>query len=79
MCLLAASAWPSMQWAYIFGRTTLCPARRATSVAGTPRRITRGVASRPELFVRGNADDLKSDPGGWMAADGQVLAHGCGP
>jgi hypothetical protein len=35
--LVGGVAWPSMQWAYIFSRTTtLCPARRATSVAGTP-------------------------------------------
>jgi hypothetical protein len=37
------------------------------------------VASRPELFVRGDADDIKADPGAWMAADGQVLAHGRDP
>ena len=37
------------------------------------------VASRPELFVRGDADDIKSDPAGWMAAGGQVLAHGRDP
>jgi hypothetical protein len=37
------------------------------------------VADRPELFVRGDADDLKSDPGGWMAAARQVLAHGRDP
>jgi hypothetical protein len=37
------------------------------------------VADRPELFVRGDADDLKADPGGWMAVAGQVLAHGRDP
>ena len=37
------------------------------------------VASRPELFVRGDEDDIKSDPAGWMAAAGQVLAHGRDP
>ena len=37
------------------------------------------VACRPELFVRGDADDLKADPGGWMAVAGQVLAHGRDP
>jgi hypothetical protein len=37
MRLLTAPTSPSMQWAYTFRRTaTLCPARRATSVAGTP-------------------------------------------
>ncbi len=37
------------------------------------------VTSRPELFVRGDADDIKADPGGWMSAAGQVLAHGRDP
>ena len=37
------------------------------------------VTSRPELFVRGDADDIKADPGGWMAAAGQVLARGRDP
>ena len=37
------------------------------------------VTSRPELFVRGDVDDIKSDPGGWMSAAGQVLAHGRDP
>ena len=37
------------------------------------------VASRPELFVRGDADDIKADPAGWTAAAGQVLAHGRDP
>ena len=37
------------------------------------------VTSRPELFVRGDADDIKADPAGWIAAAGQVLAHGRDP
>ena len=37
------------------------------------------VTSRPQLFVRGDADDIKADPGGWMSAGGQVLAHGRDP
>ena len=37
------------------------------------------VTSRPELFVRGDADDIKADPAGWMTAAGQVLAHGRDP
>jgi hypothetical protein len=37
------------------------------------------MASRPELLVRGDADDLKSNPGGWMTAAGRVLAHGRDP
>jgi hypothetical protein len=31
------------------------------------------------LFVRGDADDIKADPAGWMTAAGQVLAHGRDP
>ena len=37
------------------------------------------VTSRPELFVRGDEDDIKADPAGWIAAAGQVLAHGRDP
>ena len=37
------------------------------------------MASRPELFVRGDADDIKSNPEGWMVTAGQVLAHGRDP
>ena len=33
------------------------------------------VTSRPELFVRGDENDLKTDPAGWVKAAGQVLAH----
>jgi hypothetical protein len=35
--------------------------------------------SDPELFVRGSDDDLRADPAAWMAAGGQVLAHGRDP
>jgi hypothetical protein len=37
------------------------------------------VTSRPELFVRGGEDDIKADPGGWLAVGGNVLAHGRDP
>jgi len=37
------------------------------------------VTSRPELFVRGQQSDLEADPAGWLAAAGQVLAHGRDP
>ena len=37
------------------------------------------VSSRPELFIRGDEHDIKADPAGWMAAAGQVLAHGRDP
>jgi hypothetical protein len=35
--------------------------------------------SDPELFIRGSEDDLRADPAGWVAAGGQVLAHGRDP
>ena len=37
------------------------------------------VEASPELFVRGDRGDLEADPAGWLAADGQVLAHGRDP
>jgi hypothetical protein len=37
------------------------------------------VTSRPELFVAGGEDDIKADPGGWLAVAGNVLAHGRDP
>jgi len=37
------------------------------------------VSSRPELFVRGTADDIDADPAGWITVGGQVLAHGRDP
>ena len=35
--------------------------------------------SQPELFVNGAEADLQADPGGWIRADGHVLAHGRDP
>ena len=37
------------------------------------------VTSHPEYFIQGDEDDVKSDPGGWLAVGGQVLAHGRDP
>ncbi|MBV9206984.1 MAG: alpha-amylase [Actinobacteria bacterium] len=37
------------------------------------------VTRRPELFVRGDDDDIRADPAGWHAVDGYVLAHGRDP
>jgi hypothetical protein len=37
------------------------------------------VMSQPELFVNGSESDLRDDPGGWLRADGHVLAHGRDP
>jgi hypothetical protein len=37
------------------------------------------VTSNPEVFVRGDEHDLAAEPAGWLAASGQVLAHGRDP
>jgi hypothetical protein len=37
------------------------------------------VTSRPQVFVRGDQDDLRADPAGWIGVGGQVLAHGRDP
>ena len=37
------------------------------------------VTSHPEFFVRGDEPDLAADPDAWMAAGGQVIAHGRDP
>jgi Alpha amylase, catalytic domain len=37
------------------------------------------VTRRPELFVRGDEDDIKADPAGWLVVNGHVLAHGRDP
>jgi hypothetical protein len=37
------------------------------------------VTSRPQVFVRGDEDDLRADPAGWIGIGGQVLAHGRDP
>jgi hypothetical protein len=37
------------------------------------------VRGNPELFVRGDEHDIDADPAGWLAAAGQVLAHGRDP
>jgi Alpha amylase, catalytic domain len=37
------------------------------------------VTGRPELLVNGTEQDLRSDPAGWLAAGGHVLAHGRDP
>ena len=37
------------------------------------------VTSNPELFVRGDLRDIEADPAGWLAAGGNVLAHGRDP
>jgi hypothetical protein len=37
------------------------------------------VSRRPDLFVRGDPDDMAADPAGWLVVGGQVLAHGRDP
>jgi hypothetical protein len=71
------------------GREGLAAARAALAARGVrlvldyvPNHVAPDhpwVMSDPELFVRGSGDDLRADPAGWMAAGGQVLAHGRDP
>ena len=37
------------------------------------------VTSRPEFFIQGDDDDVKSDPAGWLSVGDHVLAHGRDP
>jgi len=37
------------------------------------------VTGEPELFVHGDEHDIAADPAGWLAVNGQVLAHGRDP
>jgi hypothetical protein len=37
------------------------------------------VTENPELFIQGDADDVKADPAGWLQVGGRVLAHGRDP
>jgi Alpha amylase, catalytic domain len=71
------------------GPEALAAARAALAARGTrlildyvPNHVAPDhpwVTTRPELFIRGSEDDLVADPAGWMAAGGQVLAHGRDP
>jgi hypothetical protein len=71
------------------GRDGLAAARAALAARGlrllldyVPNHVAPDhpwVMSHPELFVRGCEDDLRADPAGWLAADGQVLAYGRDP
>ena len=71
------------------GRDGLAAARAALAARGVrlildyvPNHVAPDhpwVMSDPELFVRGSEDDLRADPAGWVAAGGQVLAHGRDP
>ena len=71
------------------GRDGLAAARAALAARGVrlildyvPNHVAPDhpwVISDPELFVRGSEDDLRADPAGWVAAGGQVLAHGRDP
>ena len=71
------------------GRDGLAAARAALAARGmrlildyVPNHVAPDhpwVTSDPELFVRGSSEDLRADPAAWMAAGGQVLAHGRDP
>ncbi|HEX3515028.1 MAG TPA: alpha-amylase family glycosyl hydrolase [Trebonia sp.] len=71
------------------GRDGLAAARAALAARGArlildyvPNHVAPDhpwVMSDPELFIRGSEDDLHADPAGWVAAGGQVLAHGRDP
>jgi glycosidase len=71
------------------GRDGLAAARAALAARGVrlildyvPNHVAPDhpwVLSDPELFIRGSEDDLRADPAGWVAAGGQVLAHGRDP
>jgi hypothetical protein len=71
------------------GRDGLAAARAALAARGArlildyvPNHVAPDhpwVMSDPELFIRGSEDDLRADPAGWVAAGGQVLAHGRDP
>lgn len=71
------------------GRDGLAAARAALAARGVrlildyvPNHVAPDhpwVMSDPELFIRGSEDDLRADPAGWVAAGGQVLAHGRDP
>jgi hypothetical protein len=71
------------------GPTALAAARAALAARGVrlildyvPNHVAPDhpwVTSHPELFVPGDDDDIKAEPGGWMRAAGHVLAHGRDP
>jgi hypothetical protein len=71
------------------GPAGLAAARAALAARGTrllldyvPNHVAPDhpwVTSHPEFFVRGDEHDLTADPAAWMAAGGQVLAHGRDP
>ena len=71
------------------GRAALATARAALAARGVrlildyvPNHVAPDhpwVTGHPGLFVQGDEDDLKAEPGGWMRAAGHVLAHGRDP
>jgi Alpha amylase, catalytic domain len=71
------------------GPEALAAARAALAARGTrlildyvPNHVAPDhpwVTSRPQVFVRGDEDDLRADPAGWIGVGGQVLAHGRDP
>jgi hypothetical protein len=71
------------------GRKALAEARAALAARGVrllldyvPNHVAPDhpwVTSHPELFVRGGEADLEADPGSWVRAGGNILAHGRDP
>lgn len=71
------------------GREGLAAARAALAARGmrlildyVPNHVAPDhpwVTEHPEFFIQGDEDDVKSDPSGWLSADGRVLAHGRDP
>jgi hypothetical protein len=71
------------------GRPGLAAARTALAARGVrlildyvPNHVAPDhpwVSSRPEFFVQGDEEDVKSDPAAWLTVDGHVLAHGRDP
>jgi Alpha amylase, catalytic domain len=71
------------------GPEALAAARAALAARGTrlildyvPNHVAPDhpwLTSRPQVFVRGDEDDLRTDPAGWIEVGGNVLAHGRDP
>jgi Alpha amylase, catalytic domain len=71
------------------GREALAVARAALAARGVrlildyvPNHVAPDhpwVTGHPGLFVQGDEDDIKAEPGGWLRAAGHVLAHGRDP
>ena len=71
------------------GREALAQARAALAARGVrlildyvPNHVAPDhpwVTGHPELFIQGDDDDIKAEPGGWIRVAWHVLAHGRDP